>query len=116
VSDDKLHKNVPTPEGREAGVHLARMTEPAIQRLAAEGEPDERCSTCAFRAGTLPNGCPGTVMDAIKCGLEGEPFYCHDRRRAGQTCHGWFAMRYALDGKTTKTGWPFSFSDEGSPT
>lgn len=102
-------RNVPTTEGREAGAHLARMTEPAILELAAQGEPDERCKTCAFRAGTYPNGCPITVMDAIKCGLEGTPFWCHDKSRQPQpTCHGWFALRYALDGKTTTVGWEFS--------
>lgn len=103
-----VKRNLPTPEGRDVGLNMARMTEPAIADLAAQGEADERCATCAFRAGTLPNGCAETVMDAIKCGMEGEPFYCHDKRRAGQTCHGWFAMRYALDGRRTTVPWKFS--------
>lgn len=103
-----MGKNLPTPEGQEAGAHMVRMAEPAIAEMEAHGFPDERCSTCAFRLGTLPNGCPGTVMDAMKCGMEGEPFYCHDRRRLGEKCHGWLAMRLALDGKTKAMPWPFT--------
>jgi hypothetical protein len=104
----RLRRNLPTPGGRECGANMVRMTEPAIAELAAAGELDERCSTCAFRLGTLPNGCVETVMDAMKCGMEGKPFYCHDRRRKGDTCHGWFAMRYALDGKSTEVPWKYS--------
>ena len=103
-----LCKNLPTPEGREAGENMARMIEPAIAALAAQGEADVRCATCAFRPGTFPNGCAETVLDAMKCGMEGAPFYCHDKRHKGETCHGWFAMRYALDGKRTAAFWKYS--------
>lgn len=106
-----MKPNRPCAIGRLAGANIARMTEPAIAELAAQGEPDERCSTCAFKAGTLPNGCLETVADAMKCGIEGEPFYCHDSRRKGETCHGWFAMRYALDGKSGSVPWKFSHED-----
>ena len=107
-----MRRNAPTPEGREAGAHLVRLTEPAVQQLADDGEADERCATCAFRLGTFPNGCPETVLDALKCVMEGEPFYCHDKKRLGETCHGWFAGRYALDGKTQVVPWPFSHETE----
>jgi hypothetical protein len=110
----KMHRNMPTPEGREIGANMVRLTEPAVAELAAQGEADERCATCAFRLGTFPNGCPETVMDAMKCGMEGEPFYCHDKHRIGDTCHGWFAMRYALNGKSTRAPWPFSHEIAGT--
>lgn len=106
-----MRRNLPTPEGREGGANMVRMTEPAIAALVAQGEPDERCPTCAFRLGTLPNGCTETVLDAMKCGLEGEPFYCHDKHHEGKTCHGWFAMRYALRGATVKVPWPFTHEE-----
>ena len=108
----EARRNTPTPEGRELGRHMVRLYEPAIAEIAAEGEPDERCSTCALRLGTLPNGCPTTLMDLMKCAIEGEvAFMCHDRRRDGQVCHGYFAMRYAHDGKKVAT-MPWKFSDE----
>lgn len=103
-----MRKNLPCPLGIQVGAKLARMTEPAVAALVEEGEPDERCSTCAFRAGTLPNGCIETVADAMKCGMEGEPFYCHDSRRKGKTCHGWYAMRVAYGGSETPMPWKFS--------
>lgn len=105
-----LKPNRPTPLGQELGRHLVRLYEPAIAELVAQGEPDERCSTCALRAGTLPNGCEETLADLLKCAMEGEvSFMCHDRRRKDETCHGYFAMRYAHDGKKVATvPWEFS--------
>lgn len=85
-----------TPEGRAVGAQLVRLTEKAIKALAAEGEPDERCKSCAFRLGTVPNGCPQTQMDAVKAVIEGVPFNCHQHDRLGQSCHGWYAARVAL--------------------
>jgi hypothetical protein len=105
-----------TPEGREMGEQLVRLTEPAIKQLEAEGEPDERCKTCAFRAGTVPNGCPQTQMDAMKAGLEGVPFLCHShtngRGEYYAPCWGWFAMRVALKGAEIKCPWEFSPPDD----
>ena len=114
----ELKRNLPTPEGRKGGAMMVRLTEPAIAELIAQGEADERCPTCAFRLGTLPNGCVETVMDAMKCGMEGEPFYCHDKHKAGEICHGWFAMRFALDGRTTKVPWKYSseYGEACTPT
>jgi hypothetical protein len=107
-------KNVPTPEGQALGKELVRLYEPSIAELEKEGEPDERCATCALRAGTYPNGCVTTLMDLFKCAMEGEvPFMCHDKRRKGEVCHGYFAMRYAHDGKRIAT-MPWKFSDEYS--
>lgn len=109
------HKRV-TPEGRAAGQQLARLTEPAILDLASEGEPDDRCKSCAFRAGTVPNGCLQTQLDALKCVVEGVPFMCHHADREGHACHGWYAARVALrrveeaTGRTLAAKCPWEFS------
>lgn len=102
-----------TPEGRVLGKEIARLIQPGIDKLAAAGEPDERCKTCAFRLGTVPNGCPQTQMDALKAAMEGKPFYCHAKLPVPSvTCHGWFAARVALKGKTLAMPYPFSEPDE----
>lgn len=54
-----------------------------------------RCDDCAFRKGTLPNGCSETLMDAIKCVVELNPFYCHkglDDGKPKHICRGWWLM------------------------
>ena len=112
------HKRV-TPEGRAAGEQLVRMTEPAIAALVAQCEPDERCKTCAFRLGTVPNGCMQTQLDAIKCLIEGVQFSCHQAGREGWPCHGYYAASVALREATERTGlalpakcpWEFSPPD-----
>ena len=118
-------RNVPTPEGREIGKELAWMTKQAradlVKRLGQEavaGLLPEPCRSCAFRGGTFPNGCSGTVLDALKCVMEGVPFYCHqspqneDGRHTG-LCHGYLTARTALVGKTAlPTPWPFSHEHE----
>lgn len=70
--------NLPSREGRELGRLVAQMTEaarPKCERLFPGTPP--MCQDCAFRAGTAPNGTVSTLMDAIKCVVEGTPFYCH---------------------------------------
>ena len=81
----KDHKWV-SPEGRAMGEQLVRVTEPRINALAAEGEPDERCKSCAFTSGTVPNGCLQTQMDALKAVVEKVPFNCHQHDRKGHGC------------------------------
>lgn len=112
------HKRV-TPEGRAVGEQLVRMTEPAIAALVAQGEPDERCKSCAFRPGTVPNGCMQTQLDAIKCVIEGVQFGCHQADREGWPCYGYYAASVALREATERTGlalpakcpWEFSTPD-----
>ena len=108
-------------EGRALGEQLARLTDKAAATLAAEGEPDERCKSCAFRHGTVPNGCLQTQMDAMKAVVEDVPFLCHQHDRKGMPCHGWFAARVAIDRAerargiplgVTKCPWEFSPPDE----
>lgn len=109
-----------SPEGFACGAQLVRLTEPTIAALAAEGEPDERCRTCAFRSGTVPNGCAQTMADAIKCVVEAHPFLCHQHDRKGLPCHGWYAARVALRRAEERSGqklnvqvpWDFSPPDE----
>lgn len=88
-----------TPEGRKLGAQLVRLTEPEIARLDAAGEPDERCASCAFRAGTVPNGCPQTTLDAAKCVMEDVTFLCHVQPAGTEkrVCHGWFAARREIE-------------------
>lgn len=95
-------RNRPTPEGQELGSHLARLF----------GDVPGRCQSCAFRAGTIPNGCPTTVMDALKCLLEKVPFTCHeDKSDDPRLCAGYAAM---LDeNPPVEVPWPFSYEVEG---
>ena len=99
--------NRPTPEGRALGEQMARLISEPIMQIALQGEPDARCSSCAFRQGTIPNGCPETQMDALKCVMEGTPFYCH-MKEPRETCHGWYAGRYAVRGETRRCPWKFT--------
>lgn len=70
--------NAPTPEGEALGIEMARLTEnarPAFEAAHPDAPPP--CDECAFIKGTIPNRCPSTLMNALKCVMEGEPFYCH---------------------------------------
>jgi hypothetical protein len=86
--------NVSTPLGRALGAELARLCdleEPAVrERFPGHAR---RCNDCAFRAGTDPNGCAETLMDAVKGLIEGVPFYCHkgfdESGRPTRLCAGW---------------------------
>lgn len=109
------HKRV-SPIGRAVGEQLVRLTEPVIAKLAAEGDEDERCKSCAFRAGTVPNGCAQTMLDVMKCVIEQKPFYCHVEKYADgseKVCHGWFAARWAIGDRPPGVApWDFSPPDE----
>lgn len=114
----ELVPNRPSPEGRLIGEQLARMTdnaEPAILRRFA-GHP-QRCTSCAFRAGTVPNGCLETVMDALKATMECEPFYCHQPKPGPDgepttVCAGWaIAISSIKDRAPLPTPWPYSHED-----
>lgn len=79
-----------TDEGRELGRHMARLCDGEFV-----GKRDDRCRTCAFRGGDhIANGSPETLMTALKCAMEGTPFWCHEHDRA---CAGWAAMRFPKD-------------------
>lgn len=95
--------NEPTRDGYELGYQLAKFYE------RAEFKP-ERCRTCAFRVGTYANGSPQTVMDAMKCVLEGIPFYCHEESRL---CGGYVSLR-AESPSRIKAFWDFSDDQSGA--
>lgn len=106
--------------GQELGAEILRLSEPAIARLVSEGEPDERCKSCAFRSGTVPAGCLQTQMDVLKAIIEDVPFLCHQADRKGWPCHGWYASIVELKRKEKLLGplpvsscpWPFSPPDD----
>ena len=94
-----MRPNLPSPEGRELGAHMARLCDRELI-----GKPDNRCTTCAFRAGDhIANGSPETLMSALKCAMEREPFWCHEHDRP---CAGWLAMR-CLAGETIAVPWDY---------
>lgn len=119
MKEARDHKRV-SPEGKSIGEQMARMSDKAIATLVNEGEPDERCVSCAFRLGTVPNGCAQTQMDAVKAVIEDVPFLCHQADRKGWPCHGWYAARVALSraervkGKFETTVCPWEFSPPDS--
>lgn len=89
--------NLPSEAGRALGEQLARLTDIELAKdLPAHPAQLQRCDECAFRSGTTPNGCVETIMDAVKCMLEREPFYCHKVAAADgeprRLCGGWVAM------------------------
>lgn len=106
-------------EGKKLGTLSAQLAEGECSALARDGEDDERCKSCAFRAGTVPNGCLQTQLDVMKAVAEGIPFMCHQhldqRGRPSKVCHGWFAARRVVDRIETATGQkmppaPYEFS------
>ncbi|WP_159918025.1 hypothetical protein [Pantoea sp. 18069] len=115
MSDD--HHRV-SPEGRALGDQMVRLVEPVIQHIAKLGDPDERCKSCAFRAGTVPNGCLQTQADALKAALEQKPFLCHvDHYADGRhkLCSGWLASQWgAIDRPVVACPWEFSPPDDVS--
>lgn len=107
-----------TPEGRKVGEWISRRCDTEVGKLIAEGEwdKDERCASCAFRYGTVPNGCPQTMLDVVKSVMEKQTFSCHvarDGYEAGvHPCMGWFATMQAVKDKPIrKVDWEFSKPD-----
>lgn len=105
-----------TPEGIAMGKELARLCdyEEAKQRLQFPNQKP-RCESCAFRAGTLPNGDPVTLMDATKCLIEGVPFFCHqyfkDDGSPRDLCAGYAILAtvgHKMGKKTGVVPWDYS--------
>ena len=71
------------------------------------GKRDDRCATCA--GDHLANGSPETLMTALKCAMEGKPFWCHEHDRV---CAGWAAMRFPKD-QRVEAPWPFIGGGDG---
>jgi hypothetical protein len=111
-------------DGKALGAITARLADIECAALARDGEADERCKSCAFRAGTVPNGCEQTQLDVMKAIAEDVPFMCHVQRSAGghptSVCHGWFAARRVVDRIEAATGRkmppaPYDFSPPDEP-
>lgn len=113
-----------TPEGKALGETMARLAGKAIAHQKQQfPKMKEPCVTCAFRVGTIPNGCPQTQLDALKCVVEGVPFMCHHGTKDAQGnfnefCAGWFAAYAAVSargGLKMEIPWDFSPPDEAQP-
>ena len=94
-------RNKPSVRGNELGLHMARLCDDAEQSKMVLRP---RCGTCAFRAGTFPNGCESTLMDALKCAMEGTVFVCHESKE-GKACSGWLSFKFP---KRVEAPWPFT--------
>lgn len=102
-------RNRPTPVGRMLGVELARLADKAeIDALKLFPNQKHRCRTCAFRKGTVPNGCESTLMDAIKCVMERVPFMCHESKDNADLCMGWLNSQDMAKDRPLPTPWEFS--------
>jgi hypothetical protein len=83
-----LVPNRPTDAGRALGRELARLADHAeAESLTRFPNSGARCRTCAFRLGTVPNGCELTLMDALKAVIEQFPFMCHETIAQGAKIH-----------------------------
>ena len=108
--------NRPTPEGIAFGKEVARLVEPSIIALEAVGVPDSRCKSCAFRDGTVPNGCLPTLGDAMKCVFGGDTdFLCHEDLTRQKLCHGFVAARWGMEDKPGVV-MPWNYSNESEDT
>jgi hypothetical protein len=109
-------RNTRTGDGAELGRIMSTYcdkAEPAARLRLPELPP--RCSSCAFRHGPhLANGSPATQMDALKCVIEGKPFYCHQHDRDGEVCSGWamFALAAADPQQFGEAPWGFCGGEE----
>lgn len=109
-----LKLNLPCPTGIEFGAHLARFVEVEVATLEDAGRPvPEMCGSCAFRRGTLPNGCLTTLADAFKCVMEQETFLCHEEEPIGRACGGWAILRGASPKDSGPVEMPWGYSTEG---
>jgi len=81
-----------SPEGQMLGKTMARFADMGFKQLAAIGVSDTRCASCAFRLGTVPNGCIQTQLDTLKAVTEGGQFLCH-APQDGRLCAGYVACR-----------------------
>lgn len=101
------HVNAPSADGVALGKEAARFADLEIGKRK-QNFPNhiERCSTCAFRLGTAANGCASTLMDAMKCVIEGrDEFMCHEREN--HQCVGYAILKRDND-KGPECPWPFS--------
>lgn len=84
--------NMPTPEGEELGRELARLADKEMEKRKANFPNHiERCATCAFRRGTIANGSPQTLRDAVDAIKGDGEFMCHEREN--HQCVGYAILK-----------------------
>lgn len=93
-----LVPNRPSEEGRALGKELARLCDGEAEKLRHAGLPvPERCKSCAFTEGTVPNGCASTALDATLSAINGIDFFCHMGVKPGEEptklCAGYLIMK-----------------------
>ena len=108
ASDSSPSLKEPADAVLQLSAKLAMFADQAEEKLRMAGvKPDERCASCAFRAGTYPNTrAPATAMDALKCLVEHHPFGCHHDKKGGlptRLCAG-FVNILAADDRTEAQG------------
>jgi len=110
-------RNRATPDGRELGRQLARLCDEAEPRARLKvPELTPRCASCAFREGPhLASGSSETLMDALKCVMEGVEFGCHDVHRPDHLCSGWLMLTLADPAKLGRLKVPWSFTGVSDP-
>lgn len=112
-----MTRNHSTPEGHELGEHLARMVDDAEPKARLRmPELPPRCNSCAFRHGPhLANSSPFTLMDALKCVLEGHEFHCHEPAREDALCSGWAMLMLAKNEPDfIEVDWPWMTQAEAA--
>lgn len=116
-----LVPNRPTETGRMLGEQLARLTDVAeSEQIKKFPNAKKRCASCAFKAGTLPNGCEATLMDAVKAVVQMDDFMCHmdldAERKPQHHCVGWFLLMGAggIDAKPIEVPWEYDGVDDGT--
>ena len=85
ISKPSLKPNLPSDLGRALGYEMQRLFLASL-----DGKPDNRCADCAFRLNSAPNGSEASLMNAMKCIMEGKPFNCHMENKP---CAGFVLMR-----------------------
>lgn len=87
----------PSEHGRILGLEFAKL---ADHMAPLHPEIPERCKTCAFREGTIPNQMAGTLLQALNCtlGIDRAGFGCHHTLQDGlptALCSGYLLARTA---------------------
>jgi len=105
---EETFENLPCEQGESLGKEVARLTDSALLELKKDfPNQQERCKSCAFRLGTLPNRSLATLHDAIKCLNEYIPFMCHED--SGKSlCAGYSIAMSSfeqVDGATANLDW-----------
>lgn len=79
--------------------------------MLAQDISDVLSKPCAFRTGTIPNGCESTLMGALKCAMEHEPCYWHEtfdkESNPKELCAGWCILVNPSSPKITAR-WDYS--------